>query len=112
MSGMADAANKRTGELRALMDKALPAAERAVAARDHGVKITRLQKQIAQFEQVTGVVKSIEKDSTQLREALLGEQARIIVTTLQKFPALTFPSGRPLTLSRLTGHVPRRIGEV
>ena len=33
-----------------------------------------------------GVVVKIDKDSAQLAEALAGEQARIIITTLQKFP--------------------------
>ena len=32
------------------------------------------------------MVVKIDKDSSQLAEALAGEQARIIITTLQKFP--------------------------
>ena len=41
---------------------------------------------ISQFEHAIGVVQRIDEDSAQLAEALAGEQARIIVTTLQKFP--------------------------
>jgi Tc toxin complex TcA C-terminal TcB-binding domain len=50
LSGMSDAANKRTADLNTLGTKALPAAEAAVEARQHGVTITRYQKQIAQAD--------------------------------------------------------------
>jgi hypothetical protein len=50
LSGMADAANKRTADLRTLMGKGLTAAQAAVEARQHGVTITRYQKQIAQAD--------------------------------------------------------------
>lgn len=50
LSGMADADNKRTADLHTLMDKGLPGAQAAVEARQHGVTITRYQKQIAQAD--------------------------------------------------------------
>ena len=46
----------------------------------------QLQETIYQFEHARGVVVKIDKDSNQLAEAITGEQARIIITTLQKFP--------------------------
>ena len=46
----------------------------------------QLQDTIYQFEHTRGVVEKIDRDSAQLAEALAGEQARIIITTLQKFP--------------------------
>ncbi len=46
----------------------------------------QLQDTVYQFEHVRGVVTKIDKNSGQLAEALAGEQARIIITTLQKFP--------------------------
>ena len=46
----------------------------------------QLQDTIYQFEHAHGVVVKIDEDSQQLAEALAGEQARIIITTLQKFP--------------------------
>jgi hypothetical protein len=49
----------------------------------------QLQDTIHQFEHVHGVVQRIDEDSTQLAEALTGQQARIIITTLQKFPYVT-----------------------
>lgn len=52
---------------------------------DRRVLDRQLQNTVRQFEQVPGVVRVIDKDSTQLAEALL-EGADIIVSTLQKFP--------------------------
>jgi type I restriction enzyme R subunit len=59
---------------------------KVVVITDRRVLDQQLQRQIAQFEQVKGVVETIDKDSAQLREALTIGAARIIVTTLQKFP--------------------------
>jgi len=53
---------------------------------DRVVLDRQLQDTISQFEHAIGVVQRIDEDSAQLAEALAGEQARIIVTTLQKFP--------------------------
>ena len=60
--------------------------EKVVVITDRVVLDRQLQETIHQFEHVRGVVERIDSDSTQLAEALLGERARIIVTTLQKFP--------------------------
>ncbi|MFN8132531.1 MAG: type I restriction endonuclease [Solirubrobacteraceae bacterium] len=60
--------------------------DKVVVITDRRVLDQQLQRQVAQFEQVRGVVASVEKDSAQLRAALAGEQARIVVSTLQKFP--------------------------
>jgi type I restriction enzyme, R subunit len=46
----------------------------------------QLQETIYQFEHARGLVVKIDKNSAQLAGALAGEQARIIITTLQKFP--------------------------
>jgi len=52
---------------------------------DRRVLDRQLQNTVRQFEQVPGVVRVIDKDSSQLAEALQ-EGADIIVSTLQKFP--------------------------
>ena len=52
---------------------------------DRRVLDCQLQNTVRQFEQVPGVVRVIDKDSSQLAEALM-EGADIIVSTLQKFP--------------------------
>ena len=60
--------------------------DKVVVITDRVVLDRQLQDTIYQFEHVRGVVVKIDRDSTQLAEALAGEQARVIVTTLQKFP--------------------------
>ena len=56
-----------------------------VVVTDRRVLDQQLQDTIKQFEATPGVVTKIDENSTQLAEALEGE-AKIIVTTLQKFP--------------------------
>jgi hypothetical protein len=46
----------------------------------------QLQDTVFQFEHVPGVVQRIDKDSAQLAAALQGETAKIVITTMQKFP--------------------------
>jgi type I restriction enzyme R subunit len=60
--------------------------DKVVVITDRLVLDRQLQDTIYQFEHARGLVQKIDKDSTQLAEALAGEQARIIITTLQKFP--------------------------
>jgi type I restriction enzyme R subunit len=60
--------------------------DKVVVITDRLVLDRQLQETIYQFEHAWGVVEKIDKDSHQLQDALAGEQARIIVTTLQKFP--------------------------
>jgi type I restriction enzyme R subunit len=60
--------------------------DKVVIITDRLVLDRQLQDTVYQFEHARGVVVRIDKHSDQLTEALAGEQARIIVTTLQKFP--------------------------
>jgi type I restriction enzyme R subunit len=60
--------------------------DKVVVITDRVVLDRQLQETIYQFEHVRGVVEKIDTDSTQLAQALIGEQARVIITTLQKFP--------------------------
>jgi type I restriction enzyme R subunit len=60
--------------------------DKVVVITDRVVLDRQLQGTIYQFEHTRGVVERIDKSSQQLAEALTGEQARIIITTLQKFP--------------------------
>ncbi len=59
-----------------------------IVVTDRRVLDQQLQNTIKQFEQVPGVVKKIDKDSAQLRDALKAGKA-IIITTLQKFPVIS-----------------------
>ena len=60
--------------------------DKVVVITDRVVLDRQLQETIYQFEHAHGVVVKIDESSQQLAEALAGEQARIIITTLQKFP--------------------------
>ena len=60
--------------------------DKVIVITDRLVLDRQLQETIYQFEHAHGVVEKIDKDSQQLADALAGEQARIIITTLQKFP--------------------------
>ena len=62
--------------------------DKVVVVTDRVILDRQLQDTIGQFEHAIGVVQRIDKSSSQLAEALVGEQARIIITTLQKFPFL------------------------
>jgi type I restriction enzyme R subunit len=63
-----------------------PVFDKVVVITDRVVLDRQLQDTIYQFEHAHGVVVRIDQHSSQLAEALAGEQARVIVTTLQKFP--------------------------
>jgi type I restriction enzyme, R subunit len=60
--------------------------DKVIVITDRVVLDHQLQETIYQFEHARGVVVKIDKDSAQLADALIGEQARVIITTLQKFP--------------------------
>jgi type I restriction enzyme R subunit len=60
--------------------------DKVIVITDRQVLDRQLQAQVKAFEQVPGTVREINESSKQLREALEGEQARIIISTLQKFP--------------------------
>ena len=59
----------------------------SVVVTDRKVLDRQLQKTVAQFEQMEGVVENIDKKSIQLKEALEAGK-KIVVTTLQKFPVI------------------------
>lgn len=62
--------------------------DKVVVITDRVVLDKQLQDTIYAFEHQHGLVERIEKDSNQLRDALAGQTARIIITTLQKFPVV------------------------
>jgi type I restriction enzyme R subunit len=60
--------------------------DKVIVVTDRLVLDQQLQEDIYQFDHAKGVVVKIDENSHQLAEALLGESAKIIITTLQKFP--------------------------
>ena len=63
-----------------------PVFDKVVVITDRLVLDRQLQDTVYQFEHAHGVVVRIDRHSGQLADTLAGEQARVIVTTLQKFP--------------------------
>ena len=59
---------------------------KVVVVTDRVVLDRQLQGTIFQFDHVPGVVQRIDGGSRQLAEALAGETAQVVITTLQKFP--------------------------
>jgi type I restriction enzyme R subunit len=60
--------------------------DKVVVVTDRKVLDRQLQDTVSQFEHAHGVVRRIEESSRELADALRSAEAKIIVTTLQKFP--------------------------
>ncbi|MFD7906567.1 type I restriction endonuclease subunit R [Kitasatospora sp. NPDC059747] len=60
--------------------------DKVVVITDRRVLDKQLQDTIYQFDHTPGVVLRVDDDSQQLADALTGTTARIVITTLQKFP--------------------------
>jgi type I restriction enzyme R subunit len=63
-----------------------PVFDKVIVITDRRVLDRQLQDTVYQFEHTAGVVVRIDEHSTQLAAALQSESAKIIITTLQKFP--------------------------
>ncbi|MFD7289522.1 type I restriction endonuclease subunit R [Streptomyces sp. NPDC059863] len=70
-----------------------PVFDKVVVITDRRVLDKQLQDTIYQFTHTPGVVVRVDEDSTQLAEALTGATARIVITTLQKFPFILKKAG-------------------
>jgi len=60
--------------------------DKVVVVTDRKVLDRQLQDTIYQFEHAHGVVRKVEESSKELAEALRSTEAKIVITTLQKFP--------------------------
>jgi type I restriction enzyme R subunit len=65
-----------------------PVFDKVIIVTDRVVLDRQLQETVAGFDHTPGMIVKIDQDSGQLRAALEGKQARIIITTLQKFPVV------------------------
>jgi type I restriction enzyme R subunit len=65
-----------------------PIFNKVIVITDRVVLDRQLQATVAGFEHTPGTIVKIDQDSAQLRAALAGNAARIIITTLQKFPVV------------------------
>ncbi len=65
-----------------------PIFDKVVVITDRKVLDQQLQATVAGFDHTPGTIVRVDKNSAQLKEALEGNAARIIITTLQKFPVV------------------------
>jgi len=65
-----------------------PIFDKVVVITDRVVLDRQLQETVAGLEHTPGTIVRIDKHSAQLKEALQGHAARVIITTLQKFPVV------------------------
>ena len=65
-----------------------PIFDKVIVITDRVVLDRQLQETVAGLEHTPGTIVRIDKNSTQLKDALQGHAARVIITTLQKFPVV------------------------
>ena len=65
-----------------------PIFSKVVVITDRKVLDAQLQATVAGFDHTPGTIVKIDQDSKQLKEALEGNAARVVITTLQKFPVI------------------------
>lgn len=65
-----------------------PVFDKVVVITDRVVLDRQLQDTVAGLEHTPGTIVRIDKNSAQLKDALSGHAARVIITTLQKFPVV------------------------
>lgn len=65
-----------------------PIFDKIVVITDRRVLDRQLQETVAGLDHTPGTIVRVDKHSSQLKEALEGNAARIIITTLQKFPVV------------------------
>ena len=65
-----------------------PVFNKVIIVTDRVALDRQLQSTVTSFDHTPGVIQKIDENSAQLREALTSVKARIIITTLQKFPII------------------------
>ena len=71
-----------------------PIFNKIIVITDRVVLDRQLQSTVAGFAHTPGTIVKIDEDSAQLRAALAGNAARIVITTLQKFPVIAEQAGK------------------
>lgn len=65
-----------------------PVFDKIIIVTDRKVLDRQLQDTVDSFDHVPGMIQKIDENSQQLKSALAGKTARVIITTLQKFPVV------------------------
>ena len=83
-----DAAGLGPGALKSGLSENQPVFNKVIIVTDRVALDRQLQNTVTSFDHTPGVIEKIDENSAQLREALESAKARIIITTLQKFPVI------------------------
>lgn len=82
----ADGSEVGPGAMKVGLGPDQPVFSKVVIVTDRVVLDRQLQDTVSGFDHTPGTIQKIDQNSAQLREALESAKARIVITTLQKFP--------------------------
>ena len=90
----------------------VPIFDKVVVITDRKVLDRQLQDTVAGLEHTPGTIVRIDENSAQLKEALEGHAARVIITTLQKFPVVAELAAKAAAEGAAKGVVGRRFAVI
>jgi type I restriction enzyme, R subunit len=89
-----------------------PVFDKVVVITDRKVLDRQLQDTVAGLEHTPGTIVRVDEKSQQLKDALEGNAARVIITTLQKFPVVAALAAQDAAGGEATGVVGRRFAVI
>src|SRR5690606_8905536 len=89
-----------------------PVFDKVVVITDRKVLDRQLQATVAGLEHTPGTIVRVDQHSSQLKEALEGNAARVIITTLQKFPVVAKLAAEEAAAGEERGVVGRRFAVI
>ena len=89
-----------------------PIFDKVVVITDRKVLDRQLQETVAGLDHTPGTIVRIDENSAQLKAALEGNAARIIITTLQKFPVVAAKAAEEAAAGAASGVVGRRFAVI
>ena len=90
----------------------VPIFDKVVVITDRKVLDRQLQQTVAGLDHTPGTIVRIDEKSQQLKDALEGNAARVIITTLQKFPVVAKLAAEAEAEGEATGVVGRRFAVI
>jgi len=89
-----------------------PVFDKVVVITDRTVLDRQLRDTVAGLDHTPGTIARIDENSAQLKAALEGNAARIIITTLQKFPVVAAKAAEEAAAGEASGVVGRRFAVI
>jgi len=86
--------------------------DKVVVITDRKVLDRQLQETVAGLDHTPGTIVRIDENSAQLKAALEGNAARIIITTLQKFPVVAAKAAEEAAAGEASGVIGRRFAVI